>query len=79
VWTVAAAVTSRMRLNASTLSAFYYEPPQLARLLTTLDVLIDGRLGVGVGLGWMKQEYDIACNADWHRRGKADGQFRTAI
>jgi probable F420-dependent oxidoreductase len=70
LWTVAAAATSRMRLNASTLSTFYYEPPHLARLLTTLDVLSDGRLGVGVGLGWMKQEYDIARNADWHRRGK---------
>lgn len=63
--TVAAAATSRMRLNASTLSTFHYEPPHLARLLTTLDVLSDGRLGVGVGLGWMKQEYDIARNADW--------------
>jgi probable F420-dependent oxidoreductase len=70
LWTVAAAATSRMRLNASTLSTFYYEPPHLARLLTTLDVLSDGRLGVGVGLGCMKQEYDIARNADWHRRGK---------
>ncbi|WP_329047792.1 TIGR03619 family F420-dependent LLM class oxidoreductase [Amycolatopsis sp. NBC_01488] len=70
LWTVAAAATSRMRLNASTLSTFYYEPPHLARLLTTLDVLSDGRLGVGVGLGWMKQEYDTARNADWHRRGK---------
>jgi alkanesulfonate monooxygenase SsuD/methylene tetrahydromethanopterin reductase-like flavin-dependent oxidoreductase (luciferase family) len=49
--TVAAATTSRMRLNASTLSTFYNEPPHLARLLTTLDVLSDGRLGVGVGLG----------------------------
>jgi alkanesulfonate monooxygenase SsuD/methylene tetrahydromethanopterin reductase-like flavin-dependent oxidoreductase (luciferase family) len=45
-WTVAAAATSRMRLNASTLSTFYYEPPHLARLLTTLDVLSDGRLDV---------------------------------
>jgi alkanesulfonate monooxygenase SsuD/methylene tetrahydromethanopterin reductase-like flavin-dependent oxidoreductase (luciferase family) len=35
LWTVAAAATSRMRLNASTLSTFYYEPPHLARLLTT--------------------------------------------
>ena len=68
--TIAAAATSRMRLNASTLSTFYYEPPHLARLLTTLDVLSDGRLDVGVGLGWMKQEYDIARNADWHRRGR---------
>jgi probable F420-dependent oxidoreductase len=69
LWTVAATATSRVRLNASTLSTFYYEPPHLARLLTTLDVLSDGRLDVGVGLGWMRDEHDIARNADWHRRG----------
>jgi probable F420-dependent oxidoreductase len=70
LWTVAATATSRMRLNASTLSTFYYEPPHLARLLTTLDVLSNGRLDVGVGLGWMKDEYDITRGADWRRRGK---------
>lgn len=70
LWTVAAAATSRVRLNASTLSTFYYEPPHLARLLTTLDVLSEGRLDVGVGLGWMKDEHDIARGADWHRRGR---------
>jgi Luciferase-like monooxygenase len=46
LWAVAAAATSRMGLHASTLSTFYYEPPHLARLLTTLDVLSDGRLPV---------------------------------
>ncbi|NBH12158.1 TIGR03619 family F420-dependent LLM class oxidoreductase [Amycolatopsis sp. SID8362] len=70
LWTVAATATSRVRLNASTLNTFYYEPPHLARLLTTLDVLSNGRLDVGVGLGWMKDEYDIARGADWYRRGK---------
>lgn len=68
--TVAAAATDRVRLNTSTLSTFYYEPPHLARQLTTLDVLSGGRLGVGVGVGWMKQEYDIARGADWSRHGK---------
>lgn len=68
--TVAAAATDRVRLNTSTLSTFYYEPPHLARQLTTLDVLSGGRLGVGVGVGWMKQEYDVARSADWSRRGR---------
>ncbi|ASW89304.1 TIGR03619 family F420-dependent LLM class oxidoreductase [Mycobacterium marseillense] len=68
--TVAATATSRVRLNSSTLSTFYYEPPHLARLLTTLDVLSDGRLDVGVGIGWMKDEHDIARSADWSRRGR---------
>ncbi|MDV3126513.1 TIGR03619 family F420-dependent LLM class oxidoreductase [Mycobacterium sp. 21AC1] len=70
LWTVAATATSRVRLNASTLSTFYYEPVHLARLLTTLDVLSDGRLDVGVGVGWMKDEHDIARSADWRRRGR---------
>jgi probable F420-dependent oxidoreductase len=70
LWTVAAAATSRVRLNASTLSTFYYEPTHLARQLTTLDVLSDGRLDVGVGVGWMKDELDIARGADWSRRGR---------
>src|ERR1700739_2077913 len=70
LWTVAATATSRVRLNASTLSTFYYEPPHLARLLTTLDVLSDGRLDVGVGIGGMKDEHDIARGADWRRRGQ---------
>lgn len=51
LWTVAATATSRVRLNASTLSTFYWEPPHLARMLTTLDVLSNRRLEVGVGLG----------------------------
>ncbi|OBA69835.1 LLM class F420-dependent oxidoreductase [Mycobacterium sp. 1554424.7] len=70
LWTVAATATSRVRLNASTLSTFYYEPVHLARLLTTLDVLSEGRLDVGVGVGWMKDEHDIARSADWRRRGR---------
>jgi probable F420-dependent oxidoreductase len=70
LWTVAAAATSRVRLNASTLSTFYWEPTHLARMLTTLDVLSDGRLDVGVGVGWMKDEHDIARGADWRRRGR---------
>src|SRR3954454_4860208 len=70
LWTVAATATSRGRLNASTLSTFYYEPVHLARLLTTLDVLSDGRLDVGMGIGWMKDEHDIARGADWRRRGQ---------
>src|SRR4029078_12986228 len=70
LWTVAATATSRVRLNASTLSTFYYEPVHLARLLTTLDVLSAGRLDFGVGIGWMKDEHDIARSADWRRRGQ---------
>ena len=64
-----AAVTSRIRFNFSTLNAPLYEPVQLARMLTTLDFLSDGRLGAGFGLGWMREEYD-ALDVPWSHRGR---------
>jgi Luciferase-like monooxygenase len=53
----------------------YLDPVLLARLLTTLDVLGNGRLDVGVGLGWRKDEHDIARSADWYRRGEMLGDL----
>ncbi|MBN2623501.1 MAG: TIGR03619 family F420-dependent LLM class oxidoreductase [Acidimicrobiales bacterium] len=51
VLTYAAAVTDRVRLGTSVLVAPWYRPALLARSLTSLDVLSDGRLTVGLGLG----------------------------
>jgi probable F420-dependent oxidoreductase len=65
----AAAVTQRVRLNFSTLNAPLHQPIHLARTLTTLDVLSDGRLDAGFGLGWMRDEYD-ALGLSWSSRGR---------
>lgn len=35
-----------------------YNPVMRARPLTTIDVLSNGRLCVGLGLGWNKEEMD---------------------
>lgn len=63
-----AAVTSTVRFNFSTLNAPLYHPVILARALTTLDFLSDGRLDVGFGLGWMRDEYETL-NLPWEQRG----------
>jgi probable F420-dependent oxidoreductase len=65
----AAAVTSHIRFNFSTLNAPLHEPVQLARSLTTLDFLSDGRLDVGFGLSWVRDEYD-ALGLQWANRGR---------
>jgi probable F420-dependent oxidoreductase len=65
----AAAVTSHVRFNFSTLNAPLHEPVQLARALTTLDFLSDGRLDVGFGLSWVRDEYD-ALGLEWANRGR---------
>ncbi|MBC6463302.1 TIGR03619 family F420-dependent LLM class oxidoreductase [Actinomadura sp. HBU206391] len=68
VLTLSAAVTERVRLGTSTLNALWYAPVILARALTTLDVISRGRLDVGFGLGWSRDEYG-AVNVPWEGRG----------
>ena len=53
-----AAQTKRVAVGTSVLDMPYYNPVMLARSLTALDVLSGGRLRVGLGLGWSKDEYD---------------------
>jgi probable F420-dependent oxidoreductase len=72
--TYAAAQTKRIRLGASVLDMPYHNPVVLARRLTTIDVLSHGRLSVGLGLGWSKDEMD-ATNADFTKRGALADEF----
>jgi probable F420-dependent oxidoreductase len=66
--TFAAARTREIALGTSVIDIPYYNPVMLARRLTTLDYLSSGRLRVGLGLGWSKDEMD-ATGADFHQRG----------
>jgi probable F420-dependent oxidoreductase len=65
---VAATATTRVRLGSSVLVAPWYPPVQLARQLTSLDVVSDGRLLPGFGVGWSPEEYQAA-GAPFRRRG----------
>lgn len=53
----AAALTQRIRLGVAVLNAPFMPPVVLAKQLTTLDILADGRLDVGLGLGWANEEF----------------------
>jgi probable F420-dependent oxidoreductase len=72
--TFAAAKTKTIALGTSVLDIPYYNPVMLARRLTTLDVLSNGRLRVGLGLGWSKDEMQAA-GADMKRRGAMADEF----
>ncbi|MCW2651176.1 MAG: putative F420-dependent oxidoreductase, Rv2161c family [Mycobacterium sp.] len=65
---VAAAVTTAPRLGSSVLVAPWYPPVQLARQLTSIDVVSGGRLVVGLGVGWSPDEYQAA-GSPFVRRG----------
>jgi len=72
--TFAAAHTSKITLGTSILSLPYYNPVMLARRLSTLDVLSNGRLRVGFGLGWSLDEMQAA-GADMKTRGARADEF----
>jgi probable F420-dependent oxidoreductase len=53
----AAQVTDRLRLGTYVLAHGLRNPVVLLRELVTVDVLSEGRLDVGVGAGWMAEDY----------------------
>ncbi|GGM68449.1 LLM class F420-dependent oxidoreductase [Lentzea pudingi] len=63
-----AATTSRARLGTSTLNALWQPPALLARTVTTLDQLSGGRIDLGIGAGWSRDEYQAA-GVPWAGRG----------
>lgn len=72
--TFAAAETKTVALGTSVLDIPYYNPVMLARRLSTIDVLSNGRLRVGLGLGWSQDEMDAA-GANMKERGARADEF----
>jgi len=64
-----AGITSDIRLGTNILLAALRRPTVLAKTLATLDVLSGGRVDLGVGVGWQKEEYD-ACGLEFSDRGR---------
>ena len=52
-----AAIVSRSRLGVLVACAPFRHPALLAKMAATIDVLSDGRLELGVGAGWLEQEF----------------------
>src|SRR6478672_5528866 len=56
--TMAAAVTTTLRVGCRVFCVDYHHPVVLAKELATVDVLSEGRLEVGLGAGWITAEYE---------------------
>jgi len=70
----AAAVTETARLGVAIVNVPYYSPILLAKMLTSLDVVSEGRLDAGLGLGWNADEF-AAVGAPMERRGARAEEF----
>lgn len=66
---VVAGRTKRVRLGTNILIAALRRPVVLAKSTATLDVLSGGRLDLGVGVGWQREEYEAA-GLDFDTRGR---------
>lgn len=61
--------TDRLQLRTGTLILPLRNPVILAKELATIDRLTGGRVHLGVGLGWMREEFE-AIGAPWAGRGR---------
>jgi probable F420-dependent oxidoreductase len=61
-------VTKRVGLGISVAVLPYRHPLYTARVATSIDTLSNGRLILGVGIGWMVEEFE-SLNVDYHKRG----------
>ncbi|MFY1594718.1 LLM class F420-dependent oxidoreductase [Micromonospora sp. WMMD737] len=72
--TFAAAHTTRLVLGTAMLILPLHHPVGLAKRLATLDVLSGGRLIAGVGVGWLREEYD-AVGVPFAGRGRLADEY----
>jgi probable F420-dependent oxidoreductase len=66
--------TSKISLGTAVIDMFFYTPIMLAKRYATLDILSEGRVISGLGLGWSKDEYQ-ASNIPFHNRGERADEF----
>lgn len=70
-----AGITERLRLVSSVMILPYRNPVLTAKMLATIDVLSEGRLTVGVGVGWLEEEFTALHAADFDRRGTVSDEY----
>jgi F420-dependent oxidoreductase-like protein len=52
-----AAITSKVKLGQVVTCNSYRNPALLAKMLSTLDIISNGRIELGIGAGWHEEEY----------------------
>ncbi len=69
--------TSRLRLITSVLILPYRNPVLTAKMVSTIDVLSRGRITLGIGVGWMAEEFAALHAPDFNRRGAVSDEYLT--
>jgi probable F420-dependent oxidoreductase len=71
--------TQSIRLVTSVIIVPHRNPLVAAKVLATLDVLSKGRLVVGVGVGWMREEFEALGLPPFDERGAVTDEYIRAF
>src|SRR6266498_3580210 len=74
-----AGTTKRIRFITSVMILPYRNPIVTAKMLASLDVLSGGRVIVGAGVGWMKEEFETIRTEPFEERGKVTDEYIAAF
>jgi probable F420-dependent oxidoreductase len=72
---VLAGATSKIRIGTAVLIIPYRNPVLLARMLITIDQFSGGRVILGAGVGWLKEEFEALDTFDFAKRGKVTDEY----
>jgi len=70
-----AAATETLRIVSSVMIVPHRNPIMTAKSIATTDVLSEGRVTVGVGVGWMAEEFAALDAPDFKARGKSTDEY----
>ena len=73
-----AANTSKVNLGTCIIDIVFHNPITLAKEFTTIDILSEGRMICGFGIGWSKDEY-LAANIPYEKRGERANEMLQAM
>jgi probable F420-dependent oxidoreductase len=72
--TYIAAKTNKIILGTSVIDMLFHNPIILSKRFATLDILSEGRIVAGLGIGWSRDEYRVS-NVPFNNRGKRADEF----
>ena len=75
VMTYLAGITERPAIGSSVLVLPYRNPLLVAKMVATLDVLSKGRVILGVGVGWMEEEFRALNLTTFRDRGAVTDEY----
>ena len=74
-----AGITSTIKLLTSVMVLPHRSPVLTAKILATIDVLSNGRLIVGCGVGWMREEFEAIDAPPYEERGAVSNEYLAAF